>query len=246
MILSLLFACITDSISPQIKDREAYLDSLRSDNPTIESCRGIQDTSLQGECLLFLASRTHLGFDACDTAQERRWKDACYFEVIDKKGLSGPAAKRMCLQTGSFQARCMYHILQREEKELMQRFPSGKEQALMQYISEQIQTLNGAEIENDPLSHSLVARILARRFRNRGKKDNALSFSTAHCGNAPSSICQQAYRFVIKLEKRIPRPCRTSPIQVELKEQGFPLWAENFSASAQKVWQEICFNQRVK
>ena len=126
----------------------------------------------------------------------------------------------------------------------MQRFPAGEELALIQHISQQIQTLNGAEIENDPLSQSLVARILARRFRNRWQKERTLSFSKVYCGRAPSSICQQAYRFVIKLEKRTPTPCRTVPIPAELTAQGFPIWADDFSASARAVWQELCFNQR--
>ena len=238
-----LLACTLEE-SPEIRDRESYLLSLHGDSDGLQACNAIQDSTLQGECLLFLAAQSNLGLDACDFARERLWREACYFEVVDKRGLSGAEAKRICQQTGRFQARCMYHILQREEKELMQRFPSGTEQELMRYIEEQIQGLNGAEIQNDRLSHSLVARILARRFRKRWNRDNGLVFSKDYCGSTSSNICQQAYRFVIKLEKKLPQPCLTNPNTDELKKQGFPVWRDDFNNYAQAVWREICFNQR--
>ncbi|MEC7984164.1 MAG: hypothetical protein VX278_03305 [Myxococcota bacterium] len=244
MIYALLLACTTQNEDARILDREAYLGSLRADAQSIDACNGIQDPDLQGECVLFLASRSTLGFDACDTAYDRTWREACYFEVVDRRGLSGDSAKRMCLQTGEFQARCMYHILQREEQSLMTRFPAGQEEELMRHISEQIQNLSGAELQNDPLSHSLVARIIARRFRKRWQRESSHTFSATDCGSAPPTICQQAYRFAIKLEKRLPKPCRTAPRREELLSQQFPVWQDSFSDSAMGVWRELCFNQR--
>ena len=234
-----LWACTST-----VTDRDLYLRAKEEPERAIALCETIQDDNEQGECLLFAATEGNHGSDACHFARTKRWKEACFFEVIDKKGVPKHQAKDSCARTGQFLNRCVYHIIQREEQALMKRFPIGKEKELTQHIQQEIRDLGGTELRNDPLSQTLVSRIIARRFLQQWQKNNQLLFPSGFCGAASSDICMKGYRFVLRLRKRLPEPC-TIPSSKSVQESAmFPLWEPFFQAYARQVWSEICRNSR--
>ena len=238
-MLVLIFSCTQDVPS---FDHTHYLRALQNPQEALSSCDAITDDSTQGECLLFAAVEGGHGNEACTHARSKRWKEACYFEVIDKKGLAREHAKEACAHTGRFQNRCVYHIIQRDERSLMERFPLGTEADLASWIRSEIQNMGGVEIPNDPLSSTLVSRIIARRFRKEWGEEQTLVFSSVYCGSATQEECTRAYRFVVRLGKH--PPCTFPPIASELRLANVPLWDTSFHEQALSVWSELCVSQK--
>ena len=234
-----LWACTST-----VADRELYLRAKEEPERAVELCEIIQDDNEQGECLLFAATEGEHGSDACHYARTDRWKEACFFEVIDKKGVPKNQAKDSCARTGQFRNRCVYHIIQREEQALMQRFPSGTEKQLTQHIKREIQALGGTELRNDPLSQTLVSRIIARRFLQQWQKNRQLLFPSGFCGAASSEVCMKGYRFVLRLRKKLPEPCIMPSLKNAQEEAMFPFWEPLFQDQATRVWSEVCRNSR--
>jgi len=232
-----IWACVGEP-----SDRELYLRAKQEPENAVEICAAITNSDEQGECLLFAATEGNHGSEACHYARMERWKEACFFEVIDTKGVPKYQAKDSCARTGRFLNRCVYHIIQREEQSLMHRFPIGQETAMSQYIQTEIQQLGGEELRNDPLSQTLVSRIIARRFLKQWRKDNKLLFPSKFCGTASEDICMKGYRFVIRLGNQLPKPCKVPSSQSLSTELRLPYWEDAFQAKAFRVWSEICRN----
>ena len=221
-------------------DHDYYLAAQREPEQALIHCDKIVSLDEQGECLLFAATEGQHGTKACSLARDNRWKEACFFEVIDRSGVPKEQAKDSCARTGTFKNRCVYHIIQRREKVLDGLFPFGKEEALATYIQAEIISLGGEELKEDPLSKTLVARITARRFRKKWREERDLLFSKEHCGSASEDICTMAYRFVVRLGGSIPRPCRVPPKHQHLREKNIPRWSDDFHSQAISVWSELC------
>ena len=238
-MLWVLWACDLDMPKEQT-DAQYYLEARHRPQQALEACRDIRDDDIQGECLLFAATEAKHGSSACQLARSKHWKEACFFEVIDRAGVPKHQAKDSCARTGRFQNRCVYHIVQRMESELMQRFPIGEELALSDYIRTEVEALGGVDLERDPLSKSLVSRIIARRFSKEWRTDGSMLFSAKACGSAPKEVCTMAYRFVLRLSKKQLKPCRPPPQKTWLENKGLPYWSDTFQSQALKVWSELC------
>ena len=156
--------------------------------------------------------------------------------------MTGARAEQACAQTGSFQSRCMYHALLREEDSLASQFPSGKEQELMLAILERMKKLGVEEVEEEPLYAILTARIIARRFEASWKKNRQEVFSADFCGTASANVCTNAYRISIKQIGKGKRPSNCSlPMQVDtVRATGLPVWDVSFDQQAQKAWKSLC------
>ena len=115
------------------------------------------------------------------------WKQYI-FEVADRNSVTGEQAQIWCKQAGDFYQRCMYHAIQREETSLMKQFPLGKERELIAEIQKRLSDVG--EIKTDPLSQTLPARILAKRFVSKWQKNKSLQFSKEHCGTADEYYVQ--------------------------------------------------------
>ena len=230
------FACV----SSQETDQSLYLRALKEPHQALEACSKIESDDVQGECLLFAATEGGHGSDACGIARTDKWKEACFFEVIDKKGVPKHQAKDSCARTGRFINRCVYHIIQREEQQWMKRYPMGQEQQMSAAIQAEITRLGGRELSNDPLSKTLVSRIAARRFLKEWRGNQDLKFPADFCGNLGREECRLAYRFVIRLRSQKPRPCHIPPSMDALKKSQIPYWDASFYDDAVRVWSEVC------
>ena len=237
-MLLLWWSC-TQSVEPDM-DRKYYLEALKEPHRALEICPKISNDDVQGECVLFAATEGGHGSEACGYAHMEKWKEACFFEVIDKQGVPKHQAKDSCARTGRFQNRCVYHIIQREEQQWMKRFPMGKEQELSLAIQEEIILLGGVELPNDPLSDTLVSRIVARRFLKAWRVDSTIRFPSTYCGNIEQEGCKRAYRFVIRLGRKMPKPCGVPPSFDALTLAKIPRWENDFYDEALQVWSELC------
>ena len=235
----LWLACGMGSSSERT-DAQYYLSALKRPQQALEECVRIRDEDTQGECLLFAATEGKHGSEACALAHSERWKEACFFEVIDRAGVPRNQAKDSCARTGRFQNRCVYHIVQRMESDLMKRFPPGKEEELSAYIRTEVEALGGEDLKRDPLSKSLVSRIVARRFFKHWRADASVRFSARVCGGASTDVCTMAYRFVLRLSKKQLKPCQPPPNKAWLERKGLPHWEDDFQPQARKVWSELC------
>ena len=221
-------------------DQSLYLQALKEPHTALEMCVKIQNDDLQGECLLFAATEGGNGSDACGFARLDKWKEACFFEVIDKKGVPKHQAKDSCARTGRFINRCVYHIIQREEQLWMKQYPQGQEQEMSSAIRAEIARLGGTELSNDPLSKTLVSRIVARRFLKAWRLDPELRFPVHFCGNLDQEGCRLAYRFVIRLQAQKSIPCQVPPTADSLKISQIPYWEDFFYDDAVRIWSEVC------
>ena len=221
-------------------DPSLYLQAMREPSKALDICSKIDDDDIQGECLLFAATEGGHGSEACGFARVDKWKEACFFEVIDKKGVPKHQAKDSCARTGRFLNRCVYHIIQREEQQWMKNYPVGKEQEMSSAIQAEIRRLGGTELPNDPLSQTLVSRISARRFLKAWRLDQDMRFPNKFCGNLEKKGCRLAYRFVIRLRSKNPKPCRVPPSFDTLKNIQIPYWEDSFYNDAVQVWSEVC------
>jgi hypothetical protein len=243
-----LLSCFTEpELHPKLLDRQYYEQAMQLQGKTaVTACNKIIETDLQGECILFAAKNmAHHRKDSralCEHSPTDAWKQACRFDVIDILGMTGARAEQACAQTGSFQSRCMYHALLREEDILASQFPSGKEQELMLAILERMQKLGVEEVEEEPLYAILTARIIARRFEASWKKNRHEVFSASHCGSASANVCTNAYRISIKQIGRGKRPSNCSlPMQTDtVQAVGLPTWDVSFEQQAQIAWKSLC------
>ena len=231
-------ACI--SSQSMDTDQSLYLKALKEPHDALETCVQIQNDDMQGECLLFAATEGGHGSDACGVARVDKWKEACFFEVIDTKGVPKNQAKDSCARTGRFINRCVYHIIQREEQMWMKRYPAGQEKEMSHAIQDEITRLGGTELSNDPLSQTLVSRIVARRFLKEWRLDSDVRFPSHFCGNLDQNGCRLAYRFAIRLRAKKPKPCRIPPSLDALKNNQIPFWEDHFHDDAVRVWSEVC------
>ncbi|MAA79987.1 MAG: hypothetical protein CL916_12100 [Deltaproteobacteria bacterium] len=233
----LYLACTLQNIET---DQSLYLDALKEPHSALETCVKIQNDNVQGECLLFAATEGGYGSEACSFARIDKWKEACFFEVIDKKGVPNHQAKDSCARTGRFVNRCVYHIIQREEQQWMKRYSMGQEQEMSHAIQAEITQLGGVEIANDPLSQTLVSRIVARRFLKEWRLNEDIRFPDQFCGNLDQTGCRLAYRFVIRLHAKNITPCPIPPSFETLKKYHIPYWEDDFYDDAIRVWSEVC------
>ena len=253
MILLLFLSCGGSEPLNQhlVSDRDQYMAAAQTADASAaaELCVQIERTDLQGECLLFTAQmavqQRRDGLSICDKASTMAWKQACWFDVVDSAGLTGTRAMNICRQTGKFKSRCLYHALQREETSLMKQFSLGQEQELQKEIHNRMVSLQIEELQEDPISETLVSRIAARRFLQVQKKDPQVVFDSAFCGTAKTANCIDAYRFAIKMagKGRLPKNCTLPMDRQRVVAAGLPSWADSFSASAQEAWQNLCSRQ---
>ena len=221
-------------------DQSLYLKALKEPHSALETCVQIQNDDVQGECLLFAATEGGHGSEACGVARTNKWKEACFFEVIDTKGVPKHQAKDSCARTGRFINRCVYHIIQREEQQWMKQYPVGREKEMSRAIQSEILRLGGTELSNDPLSQTLVSRIVARRFLKEWRLYPEIRFPGRFCGNLDDEGCQLAYRFVLRIHAKKPNPCHVPPSFDVLKKMQIPYWEDFFHDSAVRVWSEAC------
>ena len=243
-----LWSCQGGQLEPALSDRQHYLKALREPSTqSARSCEQINHDDLRGECVLF-AAKSAVGERAdalalCESAPTVQWKQACFFEVADSTGMTGQRAARICASTGEFEIRCLYHALQREEQSLAARFPKGKEKDLIEEIAQRF--TNKPELQEDKISLSLPAKIIARRFFQRYEDSKNLVFSEDACGTAPEEVCAQAYRFVIQMQKeqekkQLPQPCTIPMSDQQVQAAGFVLWGDSFTLSGLDAWDNIC------
>jgi len=240
--------CVSEmEIHPKIQDREHYESAMKQQGEqAIQSCQRIQTESIKGECILFAAKekakRRQDARPLCDYAPTQAWKEVCRFDVVDILGLTGGQAEQACAQTGTFQSRCMYHALLREEDSLASQFPVGKEQDLMNAILGRMNKLGIEEVEEEPLYAILTARIIARRFEAQWLQNRQLLFSSVICGTATENVCANAYRISIKQIGRGHKPSNCSlPMQVStVTSSGLPGWEDSFEPQAQQAWKSLC------
>ena len=253
MIFFVLLCCgnSESTSASRLSDRDIYLKAAKETDSmaAADLCVQIEQRDLQGECLLFAAQlavqQRRDGLAICDRSATMAWKQACWFDVVDSAGLTGQRAINICRQTGKFKSRCLYHALQREETSLMRRFSLGQEDALQQEILSRMQSLQIEELQEDPISETLVSRIVARRYLQSRKKNPDLRFNTTFCGVASKANCIEAYRFSIKMagQGKLPEDCTLPMDDRRLIEANLPLWEESFSLSAQSAWKNLCSRQ---
>lgn len=251
MLFSYLFVSIgCYEPSAHLQDLDMYREAQQEQYATksVPICQNIQDTSLKGECLWFVAQRAITQgidpFPICEQAPTESWKHACIFEVADRNSVTGEQAQVWCKQAGDFYQRCMYHAIQREESNFMQQYPMGKEAELIAEIKKRL--VDVGEIKEDPLSETLTARILAKRFMNKWRNDTSkqIRFSQEHCGTAPEHVCANSYRFTLKLSRRKPSTCITPMDPLLVQQAGMPLWTAEFDLLAMDAWEDFCRNQQ--
>ena len=125
---------------------------------------------------------------------------------------------------------------------MMISFPIGKEEQLMKSIKKRLESLDVQELTEEPLSESLCARIIAKRFLKTWKKMPNTLFRKQSCGNAPLSVCNTAYRFILKQklkEGKNPK-CGSSISSQEAIALGFPGWDPELDHAAQIAWKNTC------
>ena len=237
-------SCYESSL--QTQDLQFFRSAQNQSNTSkkIPLCLKIQDESMQGECIWFAAQYAITQgvdpFPICEQAPTELWKQACIFEVADRNSVTGEQAQIWCKQAGDFYQRCMYHAIQREETSLMKQFPLGKERELIAEIQKRLSDVG--EIKTDPLSQTLPARILAKRFVSKWQKNKSLQFSKEHCGTADEIICANAYRFTLKLSRRKPKVCVVPMDPLVVKQAKMPLWSAEFEILAMDAWEDFCRN----
>jgi hypothetical protein len=243
MLLPLL-GCYEPSI--HVQDLQYFREAQQQSNATksADQCQSIQNESMRGECIWYAAQKAITQgvdpFPICEKSPTLPWKHACVFEVADRNSVIGEKALIWCKQAGDFYRRCMYHAIQREETQLMKQYPFGKERELISEIQRRLSDVG--EIKEDPLSQTLTARILAKRFVSKWKKNNELLFSEEHCGTAGMSICSDAYRFSLKLTRRRPQVCVVPMDVLLVKKARMPRWSEDFELQAMDAWEDFCRN----
>ena len=232
--------------SQHLQDIQLHQEAQNQSHPnqSILLCNQIQDESMRGECVWYTAQKAiTLGVDPfpiCDHAPNESWRGACIFEVADRNSVTGEQAQVWCKQAGDFYQRCMYHALQREESQLMQRYPLGKEQELIAEIKKRLSDVG--EIKEDRLSETLPARILARRFMSKWAKNKNLLFTKEHCGNVTDEICTNVYRFTLKMSRRRPQHCVEPMDPLVIKKARMPMWDPSFETFALDAWEDFCRN----
>ena len=176
MLLPLL-GCYEPSI--HVQDLQYFREAQQQSNATksADQCQSIQNESMRGECIWYAAQKAITQgvdpFPICEQSPTLLWKHACVFEVADRNSVTGEKALIWCKQAGDFYRRCMYHAIQREETQLMKQYPFGKERELISEIQRRLSDVG--EIKEDPLSQTLTARILAKRFVSKWKKKTTYS-----------------------------------------------------------------------
>ena len=244
MVHFAFFSCYESS--SQTQDLQFFRAAQNQSNTSkkIPLCLKIQEEALRGECIWFTAQQAITQgvdpFPICEQAPTDTWKHACIFEVADRNSVTGEQAQIWCKQAGDFYQRCMYHAIQREETSLMKQFPLGKERELIAEIQKRLSDVG--EIQEDPLSQTLPARILAKRFVSKWQKNTTLQFSKEHCGTANDFICTNAYRFTLKLSRRKPKVCVVPMDPLVVKQARMPLWSEEFDMLAMDAWEDFCRN----
>jgi len=242
----LLFACEEEPRT--VTDHEHYLNAVEASDPmkALKKCQSISKESLKGECILFSAKSAvenrmdGLGF--CESAPTEAWRSACLFEVADISGATGQKADQICRQTGPFARRCFYHALQREENALMAKYPIGKEMQMIEGIQHRITTMDIEELKEDPLSETLCSRIIAKRFLKTWKKLKTTPYRYTACGNAPKSVCEAGYRFILKqrIKDGIRTDCSTAISSERAVELGFPSWENAMESAVSREWENLC------
>ena len=252
MLFIFLLACVSEvQLHPKLQDRDNYDRAMQlSGSAALSFCSQIASENLRGECVLFAAKQeAHRRQDSralCGQAPTEAWQEACRFDVVDILGMTGSRADQACRQTGDFQSRCMYHALLREEEQLAARFPAGSELELIQAIQERMGQLFVDEAEEEPLQVVLTARILARRFEAKWRKNTNLNFSREDCGQAPDDVCAEAYRIANKQigKGRRPSNCSLPMTKDRVEQVGLPVWSDSFTDLAQRAWKSLCHINR--
>jgi hypothetical protein len=243
-LIMLLLSCAAEP-RPEVVDRNRYIEAAQASDvrSMLSLCGEIGREDLRGECILFAAKKAveqrSDGLAVCEESPSESWLHACRFEVSDVAGMTGPEADSACSGAGRFRTRCLYHALQREENALLHRFPLGQEVELIGEIQRRMKGAGVEELPEEPLSQTLTARIIARRYLVQNR---ALPFDAPFCGQAPPSVCTDAYRFAIKLSGRgsLPSDC-TLPMGMDrAAAAGLPVWAPAFAGPAQAAWQNLC------
>ena len=104
------------------------------------------------------------------------------------------------------------------------------------------------ELKDEPLSNTLCARIIAKRFLLAWNQMPTMPFRYASCGKAPKKVCDSAYKFILKLRAKKGQSlnCNQIPSSEKAKKSGFPGWDSNFDAAAEKAWADNCNQNRVE
>ena len=129
--------------------------------------------------------------------------------------------------------------IQREESNFMKQYPLGKEAELMADIQNRLGDVG--EIKEDPLSETLTARILAKRFMNKWRNDTSqnILFSKEHCGTATERVCTNAYRFTLKLSRRRPTTCVVPMDPTLVQNSSMPCGNQIRFAKLMDAWEDF-------
>ncbi len=249
LVSLLLLACTGAPPEPGgASDQEAYRRSLElaSSEPSAaaEACAGIASTELRDECLLFaaraLAESRGEAAPVCGQISSTQSRGACVLEVVDALALSGTEAKDACAHAGQMQERCLSHAIQRELSREGKRFPLGKEREFEAWVAERVAVMELRSTRPDYAGEQ-CARLIARR---RSRQGPSAAFSSAECGTASASTCQEAYRVILRERLRgqsLPDGlCASGPTQAAVAAAGLPAWEDDVGELAAAAWAQTC------
>ena len=249
-IIVLLLGCT--GAEPPPSDRDHYMASveLASSDPgaAAASCAQIEEAALAGECQSFaavaLAKAGGEALPVCEAVRDPVWRQSCRFEVVDALALTGDEAIAACQDAGQWKERCLSHAIQRELSRVAPRYGLGQELELTAWIEERV-VAYGLQSTRPDYAGEQVARVIARR---RSRTGPAPTFTRAECGTASDSVCQEAYRVIVRERdqgRRISQGvCATTVDSASVTAAGLPGWEEDVADVVRAAWVQICREAR--
>ena len=233
----------------------AYIAASRQADPA--RCGIITDADLRGECMSFAAVAQAAGGDmsaarrTCREMAAGTWHDECWFHVADAIRASGDLARQLCAEAGRFRAPCFSHVMARDARDLLERFPKGQERQAL----EQVRTMASSYV--GPRLGAVRARLFVRKALAARLADAPLSLEV--CGTAPPILCRDAYVQRVELEElqddhaaaeeraparsglsRVQQVCRGQRSLQAVEAAGFPSWKPDAQTMALQAWAQLC------
>lgn len=251
LLAATLLACgggAPEASSDETAYREAL--ALGETDPAAgaQACGSIGDVALRDECLLFaaraLAKARGEAAAVCAEIQTVETRGACILEVVDAMALTGEEAQAACAHAGPMQERCLSHAIQRELSREARRYPLGEERAFEAFVAERV-TAMGLQSTRPDYPGEQCARLIARR---RGRQGPQPPFRLAECGTASASVCQEAYRVILRERLQggsLAQELCAAPVTAEaVAAAGLPAWEEDAAALAEAAWAQTCKEAR--
>ncbi len=168
------------------------------------------------------------------------WREECVFLACDASEVSLDDARRVCVQAGRFQARCVGHAATRTILHRIADIPPGQEDRLVAQATAAAKQALGPE--SDGRAIELVVRILADRAGPNGLDELV-------CGNAPAEVCTAVYaelltRWAADRDQdtaAFVRPACARTVTVERAQMaGLPPWSPAYDAPVQVALMRAC------